>query len=222
MHFFRFLMLAFPNITSLDLNQKDVGVLSISNGENKLLPPGWAFIDQLTIHDNPSHHALGDVLAFVDFRNRNGSDHVEKAEEEIEGDDSGEENDGDIGKEDHDNNQEGDGDVEDEDHDISQEGDDDIENQDHETEEDQDSERQRVAQLIASWSLRQLQSARGAGRREGNEAAWAKEREDFECTPIKTVVIKSRGKRKVEVHEAIGRLRERVNSVQVFEALGPA
>ncbi|KAG8902057.1 hypothetical protein FRC00_002326 [Tulasnella sp. 408] len=224
MHFFRFLMIAFPNITSLDLDQKDVCVLSISNGENELLRPGWAFIDRLTVHDNPSHHALERVLAFVDFRDRNGRDHVEGDEEEVEDDDNGEESDGTIGKEDPHRSQEGDGDVRNQDHDTTQEGDDDVGNQDHTTENDQASEGRNAAQLIASLSGRLWENARQAGRRKANEAlkAWAEERGDFECTPIETVVIKIRGKTKAEVNKVIDRLRERVKSVQVLEALGPA
>ncbi|KAG8889664.1 hypothetical protein FRC00_014452, partial [Tulasnella sp. 408] len=35
--FFRFLMAAFPCITSLDLDQKDIEVLSLCNGKNDLL-----------------------------------------------------------------------------------------------------------------------------------------------------------------------------------------
>ncbi|KAG9024526.1 hypothetical protein FS837_005318, partial [Tulasnella sp. UAMH 9824] len=212
MHFFRFLMLAFPNITSLELDQKDVCVLSICNGKHGLPPPGWAFIDRLTIHDNPAHHALKHVLAFAHFRNSNCNNYVEEDQEESEDDDTSEESDDDVGNEDHD---------------TAQEGDDDIGNQDHETGEDQDSEYQDEAQSIQTWPLKRYEdmyrSAKRQGKRKANEAIMAgvEEKGDFDCTPIETIVIKGRGKRKVKVDKIISLLRKKVRSVQVLEALGP-
>ncbi|KAG8961189.1 hypothetical protein FRC00_012980 [Tulasnella sp. 408] len=214
MHFFRFLMVAFPNITSLDLDQKDVRVLSICNGKHGSLPPGWAFIDRLTIHDNPAHHALKRVLDFAHFRNRSCHNYVEEDEEESEDDDTSEESDDDVGNEDDD---------------TSQESDSNVGNQDHETGEDQDSEDRDEPQLIKPWSLKPAcgdvsKRAKREGKRKAKEAIMAKveKKGDFDCTLIETVIIKCRGKRKVKVNQVIGRLRKKVRSVQVLEALGPA
>ncbi|KAG8923159.1 hypothetical protein FRC00_006554 [Tulasnella sp. 408] len=72
--FFRFLMAAFPRITSLDLDRTELGVLNICNKENDLLEGAWRFLNKLIIRGNPSHHSLERMLGFV--RVRNGTGHV--------------------------------------------------------------------------------------------------------------------------------------------------
>ncbi|KAG9027585.1 hypothetical protein FS837_004220 [Tulasnella sp. UAMH 9824] len=75
--FFRFLMAAFPRINSLDLDQKDIELLSICNGKNDLLEAGGTSINQLTIRGNASHLVLDHLFAFVHVRNSNGRNKVE-------------------------------------------------------------------------------------------------------------------------------------------------
>ncbi|KAG8925673.1 hypothetical protein FRC01_009836 [Tulasnella sp. 417] len=110
--FFRFLMAAFPRINSLDLDRKHIEVLGICNGKGGSLEAGWASINQLTIHGDPSHHVLDHILAFVCFRNTNGYNLMGEDEE-----DSGDEHEG-------------------------EEDDDELENEGDEVEDDQDTESQ--------------------------------------------------------------------------------
>lgn len=74
--FFRLLMAAFPRITSLDLDEKDIEVLSLCNGKNDLLEAGWTFVNQLTIRGNASQFVLDHLFAFFRVRNGNGRNKV--------------------------------------------------------------------------------------------------------------------------------------------------
>ncbi|KIO17570.1 hypothetical protein M407DRAFT_227995 [Tulasnella calospora MUT 4182] len=79
--FFRFLAAAFPCITSLDVNQKEIrGLISSRNGNN-LLESGWDLLDTLTIRGSPSRGTLARILAFARARNGTHLDGLEGDEE---------------------------------------------------------------------------------------------------------------------------------------------
>ncbi|KAG8898906.1 hypothetical protein FRC01_010725 [Tulasnella sp. 417] len=87
--FFRFLMTAFPRITSLNLDQRGIDVLSVCNVEDGRRGMGWVFLNKLTIHGCPPLHALERLLAFFQARGYKACNFVEGYGEERgdEGDD---------------------------------------------------------------------------------------------------------------------------------------
>ncbi|KIO24281.1 hypothetical protein M407DRAFT_26296 [Tulasnella calospora MUT 4182] len=79
--FFRFLRVVFPWITSLELHQTHIEVLSLCAEEKKLLQGSWGLLTKLTINGDLSYFTLGYLLAFIHVRNGKGLNYWEEDEE---------------------------------------------------------------------------------------------------------------------------------------------
>ncbi|KAG8893933.1 hypothetical protein FRC01_013260, partial [Tulasnella sp. 417] len=80
--FFRFLMTAFPRVTSLNLDPGEIDFLSLCNGEDESPGMGWVFLNKLTIDGCPPLHALERLLAFVQVRGYKSCNYMEGHGEE--------------------------------------------------------------------------------------------------------------------------------------------
>ncbi|KAG8894104.1 hypothetical protein FRC01_013166 [Tulasnella sp. 417] len=183
--FFRFLMTAFPRITSLNLNPREIDFLSLCNGEDESPGMGWVFLNKLTIDGCPPLHALERLLAFVQVRGYKSCNYMGGRGEERrdEGDD------GEKGGEAEKNQN---GEVHDEDEDAEGH----VETGGGGDAEGAETEVQHRARKVV-----------GVGVREGKEK--------LGFMPIETLVIQGRRETETATEEVLGRLRDKVESLQI-------
>lgn len=186
--FFRFLINAFPHITSLNLNVSEIEVLRICKEENDGFDMEWPHLNKLVLRGNPSPRALKRLLDFVRSRNGTGPADYEEESEEEDGDE--------YDEDDYDDEETGEDETDDED--------DENEDKDSDSEGEDDGEGENEG--ASSEGKNEASGVVGAGVDEDAESSW--------CMPIETVVIKGRKIVDAASSELLRLLREEVQVVQ--------